>query len=722
MSNFKVKGAGTIFFLLLCCLQITAQDVTLDYIFQDTGIVNPRPSLKFINAKSGKMYYYGNDDYDGRLSMFDYNYITGETFKYSDTGETASEFVILPDGNALTVISGDVYISRDFVNTRTFSKDVQLTETDKYEYSPAVINDITIYRRGGNYFLVRFDSIKAATNELQLTADESDSVSYQVLAHSDRFPDTSKTLLRILFARYDNSPKTELVFPDFTGEFVKADKRKRGISKVKLLEYEIKYAGKDSIMQLVNEIIYPDSVRYSTSYSSYSPDSKDLILDVETLERHTRKLFNYNVPAKTIKEIYSESDTAWFERHSNATMFINENEIIFESEVSGYNNLYKIKKTGSDFQKIAGGSFTILESVIDRKNGKIYFSANAEHPYEYFIYETDFEGIATKQLTFESGDVEELRISGDGKYLFYSHSYINKPNELYILNLDDNSSNQSEQITNTISPKFSSVKWSIPELITFQNEEDGETIYAFLYKPGNFSSKKKYPLICFAHGSGYLQNVTYGFSPYRDNYMVNTFLTGQGFAILDVDFRGSLGYGKQFRNKTYRNLGYWEMSDYMSGINYLSSRGIIDRDKVGIYGGSYGGFITLMSLFRHPEIFRCGVALRAVSNWQNYFYSNRWYTLARLGDLNDNEVKPYYEISSPVTYAENLQVPLLMIHGMLDDNVFFQDMVQLTQKLIDSKKDFEVMIYPKENHGFHIQTSWLDEYKRIWKFFEKHLK
>jgi dipeptidyl aminopeptidase/acylaminoacyl peptidase len=256
----------------------------------------------------------------------------------------------------------------------------------------------------------------------------------------------------------------------------------------------------------------------------------------------------------------------------------------------------------------------------------------------------------------------------------------------------DHDNNTSRQITNTISPKFSSVNWSVPELITFKNEEDGETIYAFLYKPPNFSAKKKYPLICFAHGSGYLQNVTSGFSPYRDNYMVNTFLTQEGFVILDVDFRGSLGYGKEFRNKTYRNLGYWEMSDYTSGINYLSSLGIIDKEKVGIYGGSYGGFITLMSLFRHPEVFKCGVALRAVSNWENYFYSNWWYTLARLGDLNNADVKPYYEISSPITYSESLKVPLLMIHGMLDDNVFFQDMVQLTQKLIDYKKDFEVMI------------------------------
>jgi dipeptidyl aminopeptidase/acylaminoacyl peptidase len=183
-----------------------------------------------------------------------------------------------------------------------------------------------------------------------------------------------------------------------------------------------------------------------------------------------------------------------------------------------------------------------------------------------------------------------------------------------------------------------------------------------------------------------------------------------------------MGYGKDFRNKTYRNMGYWEVSDYISGINYLSSMGIIDKDRVGIYGGSYGGFITLMSMFRHSEIFKAGVALRAVSSWKNYFYSNWWYTLARLGDYNNDDVKQYYEQSSPVTYSDGLQGHLLMIHGMLDDNVFFQDFVQLTQKLIESKKDFDIMMYPKENHGFYIQTSWLDEYKRIWRWFEKYLK
>jgi dipeptidyl aminopeptidase/acylaminoacyl peptidase len=129
-----------------------------------------------------------------------------------------------------------------------------------------------------------------------------------------------------------------------------------------------------------------------------------------------------------------------------------------------------------------------------------------------------------------------------------------------------------------------------------------------------------------------------------------------------------------------------------------------------------------MSVFRHPEYFKAGVALRAVANWKNYFYSNRWFTAARLGNYFDEDVKQYYELSSPITYAENLQVPLLITHGMKDDNVFFQDAVQLIQKLIENKKDFEVMIYPGEYHSFHKQSSWLDQYKRIFRFFDKNLK
>ncbi len=696
-----------------------SQDITLEYIFQDTAIINPRPTLKFIHADTKKIYYYADDDYDGMLSLFDMNYESGEIFKYSDTGETASEFVVMPNGNAVTIINGDVYVTKDFVNSRGYTKDIKLTETEKYEYSPQVIGNFVVYRRSGNYYLTRHDSIKANSNELAITSDESDSVSYQVIDMTDKFKGDPNCVLRLFVARYDNTTKRQLVFPDYNDKFVKAETRKRGISKVKLFDISINQKGKDSLYKVINEFVYPDSQRYSTTYAEYSPDGSKLLLDIETMDRHSRKLFIYDVTSKSVKEIYSETDPAWYERHSNSSVFIDSQTVLFESEISGYNNLYKVNTDGTGFTSVTPGQFTVLASVVDRASEKVYFVANVEAPYNYNIYSADKYGNSITKLTSAEGDVEDLKISRDGNYLFYSHSYINKPNELYAYNLQ---TGEEKQLTNTASPKFTAIDWNLPELITFNNEEDGQLIYGFVYKPKNFNPKKKYPLICFVHGAGYLQNVTNGFSPYRDNFMVNTFITQNDFVVLDLDFRGSMGYGKEFRNKTYRNLGYWEVSDYISGINFLDAKGYINKDKVGIYGGSYGGFTTLMAMFKHPELFKAGVSLRAVSNWKNYYYSNYWYTLARLGDLETEDVAEYYEQSSPYTFAENLQGHLLMTHGMLDDNVFFQDMVQLTQKLIDNKKDFEVMIYPKENHGFYRQSSWLDQYKRITGWFEKYLK
>jgi dipeptidyl aminopeptidase/acylaminoacyl peptidase len=710
---YKIKGLILWVFILVTAAY--SQEVSLEYIFQEPAIINARPSLKQISASGDKIYYYADDDYNGTLDLFSYNYATGETFRFNDSLKTPSEFRLLPRGDALCIFDGDLYLSRNFVSTNKFTKDFQITNSNSYEYSPEIAGNFVIYRRSGNYFATRFDTLY---KELQLTTDESDSISYQILGISNSF--NNGRSLRLLFARYDNSAKESYLFPNFINEYVTVDKQKRGISAVKLLECEINPAGKNHTLYFTTrEISYPDAERLSTQYSVYSPDGKKLILDAETLNRKTRKLFCYDIEKKSILEIYSETDAAWYERHGSPTRFIDSNLVLFESEVSGFNNLYFINSDGSGFRKAAGGNYTVLESVVDSKARKIYFTANKETPTEYNIYEIEFDGLNETRLTTLTGDYEDLSISKDGSILFYKYSYVTEPSELYCYNIEAGS---EKQITSTANPKFTAIDWVTPELITYNNEEDGQLIYAYLYKPKKLSSRKRYPLICFAHGSGYLQEVTKGFSPYSDNFMVNTLLVSQGYLVLDVDFRGSSGYGREFRTKTYRNLGYWETSDFISGIKYLERQGMIDRNKVGIYGGSYGGFVTLTAAFRHPEYFKAAVSLRAVSSWKNYYYSNWWYTLARLGDYNNESDREFYRISSPITYADNLQVPLLITHGILDDNVFFQDAMQLTQKLIELKKDFEEMFYPREYHSFHIQSSWLDQYKRILKFFDKNIK
>ena len=715
---YKIKGLilkALCFYVFILVTAAYSQEVSLEYIFQEPAIINARPSLKQISPSGDKIYYYADDDYNGTLDLFSYNYATGETFRFNDSLKTPSEFRLLPRGDALCIFEGDIYLSRNFVSTNKFSKDFQITNSNSYEYSPEIAGNFVIYRRAGNYFAARFDTLY---KELQLTTDESDSISYQILGISNMF--NNGRSIRLLFARYDNSAKGTFLFPNFINEYVTIDKQKRGISAVKLLECEINPAGKNHTLYFTTrEISYPDAERLSTQYAVYSPDGKKLILDAETLNRKTRKLFCYDIEKKSILEVYSETDAAWYERHRSPTRFIDSNLVLFESEVSGFNNLYFINSDGSGFRKAAGGEYTVLESVVDSKERKIYFTANKETPAEYNIYEIEFDGLNVTKLTSLTGDYEDLSISKEGSYLFYKYSYITEPSELYCYDI---AGGNEKQITSTANPKFTVIDWVTPELITYNNDEDGQLIHAYLYKPKKLSSRKRYPLICFAHGSGYLQEVTKGFSPYADNFMVNTLLVSQGYLVLDVDFRGSSGYGREFRTKTHRNLGYWEVSDFISGIKYLEKQGMIDRNKVGIYGGSYGGFITLMAAFRHPEYFKAAVSMRAVSNWKNYYYSNWWYTLARLGDYNIESDREFYRISSPITYADKLQIPLLITHGILDDNVFVQDAMQLTQKLIEQKKDFEEMFYPREYHSFHIQSSWLDQYKRILRFFDKNIK
>jgi dipeptidyl aminopeptidase/acylaminoacyl peptidase len=200
--------------------------------------------------------------------------------------------------------------------------------------------------------------------------------------------------------------------------------------------------------------------------------------------------------------------------------------------------------------------------------------------------------------------------------------------------------------------------------------------------------------------------------------MFHTLLNRHGYVVLDMDYRGSAGYGRDWRTAIYRQMGHPEVEDLEDGVAWLVKNRNVDPARIGHYGGSYGGFLTFMAMFTKPDLFAAGAALRPVADWAHY---NHEYTS---NILNTPEVDPEaYEKSSPIEFAAGLSKPLLMCSGMVDSNVFFQDTVRMTQRLIELKKDmFETAIYPVESHGFVEPTSWLDEYRRIFKLFETHLK
>ena len=204
-------------------------------------------------------------------------------------------------------------------------------------------------------------------------------------------------------------------------------------------------------------------------------------------------------------------------------------------------------------------------------------------------------------------------------------------------------------------------------------------------------------------------------SSYPREYMFNHFLATKGYVVLDIDYRGSAGYGRDWRTAIYRFMGGRDLQDQMDGSKYLASTFGVNPERIGMYGGSYGGFMTLMALFTEPKHFGAGAALRSVTDWAHY---NHQYTGQILNLPQDDSVA--YHRSSPIFHAEGLEDPLLMLHGMVDQNVNFQDIVRLNERLIElGKINWDLAVFPVEDHGFVRPASWTDEYRRIFDLFER---
>jgi dipeptidyl aminopeptidase/acylaminoacyl peptidase len=272
-----------------------------------------------------------------------------------------------------------------------------------------------------------------------------------------------------------------------------------------------------------------------------------------------------------------------------------------------------------------------------------------------------------------------------------------------------------KQVTTSPAPEFSSYSWIVPP-IEHIPARDGTRVPARIYKPKAW--KGGGPAVVFVHGAGYLQNVHAWWSSYSREYMFHHLLMERGYFVIDIDYRASAGYGRHWRTAIYRHMGGKDLDDQVDAARWLVSEQGVDPKRIGIYGGSYGGFITLMALFTQPDVFAAGAALRPVTDWAHY---NHGYTGSILnmpqGDLDA------YRKSSPIYHAAGLKGALLICHGMVDVNVHFQDSVRLAQRLIELRKEnWELAVYPVENHAFTEDTSWADEYRRILKLFEERLR
>jgi dipeptidyl aminopeptidase/acylaminoacyl peptidase len=392
--------------------------------------------------------------------------------------------------------------------------------------------------------------------------------------------------------------------------------------------------------------------------------------------------------------------------------FINDETIYYQSEASGYSHIYTQNINTKEKKQITKGNWEVQTLQVSNDLKTFYYTANTEHPGITHFYKIDVAGgKATKITNMKGGN--EVSISPDEKYLAIRYSYSNKPWELFLQ--ANKADNKAEEITKSTSKEFDSYQWKEPEMITFNNRF-GTTVHARLYQSKNPDTAK--PAVIFVHGAGYLQNVHYRWSTYFREYMFHNFLADNGYTVLDIDYTGSSGYGRDFRTGIYRHMGGKDLTDQVDGAKLLVEKYGVNPKHIGLYGGSYGGFITLMAMFNEPDVFAAGAGLRSVTDWAHY---NHGYTSNILNEPYNDEKA--YALSSPINFAAGLKGNLLMCHGMVDVNVNFQDIVRLSQKLIELKKEnWELAVYPVEDHGFEEPSSWRDEYSRIYKLFETSLK
>lgn len=451
----------------------------------------------------------------------------------------------------------------------------------------------------------------------------------------------------------------------------------------------------------------------------FSEDGKKAILIVRSSDNKDRWITSLNLETGELQTLDRQRDEAWiagpgigYSWSGGSIGWLEDNKTIyFQSEETGYSHLYLLDVNTGKKTALTKGNFEVFDPFLSNDGKNWYLTTSEVHPGERHFYRMPVRGGKMEKLTSLTGN-NEVELSPDEKYMAIRHSYSNKPWELYLKKTSVGA--REQQITSGQSTEFKEYEWRDPKLVQF-SAKDGAMVPARLYKPTETANNGA--AVVFVHGAGYLQNAHKWWSSYFREYMFHNLLTDLGYTVLDIDYRGSAGYGRDWRTGIYRHMGGKDLSDQVDGVNYLIAEHGIDPEKVGIYGGSYGGFITLMALFNEADTFTSGAALRSVTDWAHY---NHGYTSNILNEPVDDPIA--YKRSSPIYFAEGLEGNLLIAHGMVDVNVHFQDVVRLAQRLIELEKDdWEMAVYPVEDHGFSEPSSWTDEYKRILKLFNETL-
>jgi dipeptidyl-peptidase-4 len=741
-------------FPLLCA---DASELTIERIFAAPDLSGPSLRAAQISPDGTRVtFLQGKADNKDQLDLWEYNLASGRTRLLVDSREvlvTAGElseeekqrrerqrisalsgivdYLFAADGRALLFpLGGDLYYYD--LSVRRGAAVRRLTSTAAFETDPRISphGRFVSFIRDQNLWILDL----ASGRERALTTDGGGSIRYgmaEFIAQEEMDRQTgywwSPDERRIAFTRTDDSVVPEVKRFEITADGVEIHTQRYPAAGARNTLIELKVFDLES--GTVVDVDLGSERDIYLARVDWFPDGARLAVQRQSRDQRRLDLLAADAATGATRILISETSTTWVDLHDELTFLKRSPRFIWASSRNGYRHLYLYDFDGNLLRPLTAGDWMVTGDGagpallgVDERRGLAYFMANEQSPLERHVYVTSLDTTVperVQRITDEPG-WHSARLSRDARFFLESYSTPDRPPRLALRRTDgrvlatliDNSIDDSHPyrpyLDHHVRTEFGTL-----------TAADGQTLYYQMLKPPGFDASRKYPVIVDVYGGPGYQRVrrAWGGYPRSNEGLYRQYLAQQGFVVFTLDNRGSGFRGVAFETALHLRMGQVEVADQIKGVEHLRTLPFIDGRRVGVYGWSYGGYMALMCLMTAPEYFQAGVAGAPVTDWSLY---DTHYTERYLGHPAQNVAG--YAASAVLPYAHQLKAPLLVIHGMADDNVLFTHSTMLFKELQTLDKPFDVMTYPGSKHGLlrHADTG-PHAYAMITRFFRQNL-
>jgi len=448
---------------------------------------------------------------------------------------------------------------------------------------------------------------------------------------------------------------------------------------------------------------------------NWFPDSEKLAVQRQSRDQKTLELLAFEVSTGEHNELFVENEDTFINLHKDLKFLKQTQGFVWSSERSGFRHLYLYYLNGEVIRQLTRGDWEVTElEAIDESNGWVYFSATRESPAQRHLYRVPLSGGEVELITRRAG-THAIDMSTNGQVFVDSFSSRNQPAQVSINHaggnriawLSENAIRRGHPYAAYLDEHGQTIRGTLPA-------PDGKEMYWQITQPPGFNPEEQYPVIVYVYGGPTGQLVT---DSWGRRVLVEQYWARLGYLVFTVDNRGVEHYGKSFQEPVYKKLGVLDVADQLHAVDWLKQQSHVDPDRIGVFGWSYGGYMVLMMLMQEPGALAAGASVAPVTDWALY---DTHYTERYMGTPQDDA--EVYRLGDVLTYSSNLEDPLLLIHGMADDNVLFSHTTRLMENLQQSAIPFDLMTYPGGKHSLVGENVRVHVYSQITDFFERHLK